>query len=147
MRVHAVQRPHVDDATVTLRLHDRESRPHRPEYRIIVEREGADHIVIAVIFDTLGKTGPGIVHQDVEAAEARMGGLNHRFHLCRLRHVGLDEKGVDPVRVAQITRRFLTLVRVALGDGDPCASLSQRAGDALPDALSAARDERSAPFQ
>src|ERR1051326_1828218 len=136
----------VDDAALTLRLHDRRRRldeAHRPGeidvedlvpdlHRQAVEVGERDRLVIG-----------GIVDEDVEAAEALHDVADDALGRRTVGDVALKRGGVDLVARGEIARDAFGLV-AALGihDRDMRALFRERVTDALTDPAIAAGDER-----
>jgi len=105
---------------------------------------GVDHrppLRDAEVFGSLADADPGIVHQDVEAAEAGDGRAHHGLGEGLVGDVDLHRRGRRAEGRDLLQRRGV-LGRIARGDHDLGPGAGQALGDPQADAAVAAGDER-----
>jgi hypothetical protein len=137
---------HIDDAPPSTLFH---SRPRQPDQADRGEQLKIDILLplrVGDAFEGVGVRGPGIVHQDVDAAEGvrhpRKGGLD----IVSAPHVASDGEDLArprPDRGGGLVQRSLP----ARQDRDIGAGLRKLPGNRSADAQAAAGDERCPAFE
>ena len=142
-RDHAEVGPDVDDLSAALRDHDAR--------RCLAGEKHAFHrrihrLVVFVFGDIQGRPGsgpPGVVHENVDAAEHVFGRRDHRTNLVDLRDIHQDNRRLAAEALDLGLHGFdffVAAVRV-LGQHHMRACLRQAERDCLANALRGARDD------
>ena len=128
----------VDDAAPLLRLHERIDEPDRPHE---AEQLGVELMFQGVVFQRREAARihrAGVVHQNIDAAEPRLRGVDEARNVGLLRHVGLNRVNFAGGRVGERVARHIELCLAAATDHDPHALLKKQARGFISDAAAAA---------
>ena len=136
MRVHAIERTNVDDATFALRAHVRERFLHRPQRTHDIHVPRVVHGVIGHLVNTL-KTGliatPCIVDEDVDGTPARNSFSHHAAVVFFFRCICVKEECFDPKLVLKFLSHCRPGFAIDVGDNNSGAFLRKATSDTATD--------------
>ena len=148
VRVDAVQRAHGDDPAPARGAHVRKRGLHRPERAHQADAPAVLEVFLRLVFEALhAAAAPGVVDEDVDAAELRHRALDSADHLLAHADVGRHEQRAHAELRRELQSACAPTPLVDLRDEQVRALAREAPRDPAADPLPRARHDRRAPLE